>query len=353
MSPSYTDRTTFTTTNSGESSGATTISALPPDVLTHILSLLDGPALASASCASSHLHSLSAHPPLWRCLCTSSWPSTNHSPLSHLLSDHHAFFSDAFSALPLTTPPPPPFLPHPPHLISAVDLCFNDRPIISTILHTETRSAWFLTSPFRIDALDPEDPPPMTPAATLSGSTVAAEMSLTWIVVDPITRRAANLSSIRPVSVQRHWFSGKTQIRFATILGRGSHLVQCGIVVTCEGCEGERGGGGVQVREVCLQVEDMDGMNLNGEESLGILQMGMEGKRRRRREEEGRERGFYVGTSSWEEGLGIDQCCTFRGSMARLDILAGNIIWQIIMLQATIFKEELTQDLLFGQQSRD
>ncbi|XXG73439.1 hypothetical protein AAC387_Pa07g2356 [Persea americana] len=63
--------------------------------------------------------------------------------------------------------------------------------------------------------------------------------------------------------------------------------------------------------------------------------------------------GFYVGTSSWEEGLGIDQCCTFRGSMARLDILAGNIIWQIIMLQATIFKEELTQDLLFGQQSRD
>lgn len=52
-------------------------------------------------------------------------------------------------------------------------------------------------------------------------------------------------------------------------------------MVTCGGCEGERDGG-VQVREVCLQVEDMDGMNLNGEESLGILKRVMEGGRMRR-----------------------------------------------------------------------
>ncbi|KAJ8648958.1 hypothetical protein MRB53_001981 [Persea americana] len=289
MSPAFreptTTTTTATTTNSGESGDTTTISALPLDVLTHILSLLDGPALASASCASSYLRSLSAHPLLWHRLCTSSWPSTNHLPLS----DHRSFFSDAFSALPLTTQSPPSH-PHPPSLISAVDLRFNNHPIVSTVLQTETHSAWFLTSPFRIDALYPKDPPPLPPPATLSGSTIAAELSLSWIVVDPITHRAANLSSIRPVSVQRQWFSGETQVRFATILGRGSDWVQCGIVVTCEVyCEGERGDG-VQVREVCLQVEDMDGMNLNGEESLEILQMAMEGKRKRRREEEGRER---------------------------------------------------------------
>ncbi|KAJ8775057.1 hypothetical protein K2173_020061 [Erythroxylum novogranatense] len=41
---------------------------------------------------------------------------------------------------------------------------------------------------------------------------------------------------------------------------------------------------------------------------------------------------FYVGTSSLEEGLSIEQCCTFRGSFAKLDIHTGEILWQTFML---------------------
>lgn len=44
------------------------------------------------------------------------------------------------------------------------------------------------------------------------------------------------------------------------------------------------------------------------------------------------ERGFYVGTSSLEEGLSIAECCTFRGSMVRLDLRTGKISWQTFML---------------------
>ncbi|KAF5749011.1 hypothetical protein HS088_TW04G00972 [Tripterygium wilfordii] len=48
--------------------------------------------------------------------------------------------------------------------------------------------------------------------------------------------------------------------------------------------------------------------------------------------------GFYVGTSSLEEGLTVDLCCTFRGSFAKLDARTGAILWQIYMLPDNLGK---------------
>ncbi|KAE8701562.1 hypothetical protein F3Y22_tig00110546pilonHSYRG00079 [Hibiscus syriacus] len=41
---------------------------------------------------------------------------------------------------------------------------------------------------------------------------------------------------------------------------------------------------------------------------------------------------FYVGVSSLEEGLPPEQCCTFRGSVVKLAIRTGAILWQTYML---------------------
>ncbi|KAE8695731.1 ATP binding/protein serine/threonine kinase [Hibiscus syriacus] len=41
---------------------------------------------------------------------------------------------------------------------------------------------------------------------------------------------------------------------------------------------------------------------------------------------------FYVGTSSQEESLSIEQCCTFRGSLAKLDVRTGKVLWQTFTL---------------------
>ncbi|KAK1563324.1 hypothetical protein Q3G72_026015 [Acer saccharum] len=41
---------------------------------------------------------------------------------------------------------------------------------------------------------------------------------------------------------------------------------------------------------------------------------------------------FYVGTSSIEEDLSVELCCTFRGSLAKLDAKTGRILWQTFML---------------------
>lgn len=43
-------------------------------------------------------------------------------------------------------------------------------------------------------------------------------------------------------------------------------------------------------------------------------------------------RGYYVGTSSLEEGATVEQCCTFRGSLVKLDPQTGTILWKTYML---------------------
>ncbi|KAH6554816.1 hypothetical protein KP509_1Z304800 [Ceratopteris richardii] len=42
--------------------------------------------------------------------------------------------------------------------------------------------------------------------------------------------------------------------------------------------------------------------------------------------------GFYVGVSSSEEALPIEECCTFIGSFAKVDISTGKVLWQTYML---------------------
>ncbi|OMO55238.1 Quinonprotein alcohol dehydrogenase-like-superfamily [Corchorus olitorius] len=41
---------------------------------------------------------------------------------------------------------------------------------------------------------------------------------------------------------------------------------------------------------------------------------------------------FYVGTSSQEESLSIEECCTFRGSFSKLDAKSGRVLWQTYTL---------------------
>ncbi|XP_050382750.1 probable F-box protein At2g36090 [Argentina anserina] len=281
------------------------ISGVHPDIIqTHILTRLDGPTLASAACTSSQLHSLASDHSLWANICHSTWPSTTAPRLRQLISSFpdgaFSFFSDSF---PLLANIDSSFSAsagdqhnRPSELISAVDIYHGDKLIFSKVMETETETGWFMCSPFRVDLLEPKDvvPTPVNYPEAETCRDLGEELRLSWILIDPVGRRAMNLSSHTAVSVQRHWLSGEVHARFASILtgerGTASEFVQCGVVVTCgAGAEG----GELQVREVSLQVEDMDGMHLNGKDSLIILERGLEGRKGRkgrRREEEGRRR---------------------------------------------------------------
>ncbi|MCD7471179.1 hypothetical protein HAX54_011494 [Datura stramonium] len=329
-----------TTTVAAENDRATGFSDLHPDIIeAHILTRLDGPTLASTRCSSTTLHHLSSENYLWSRVCHSTWPSTATPPVSHVISTfpdggYRTFFSQSFS-LPLpehkqihdpesvklkwlrytiyiillnffsvrmfdrsrkqwiqlksvyiretNSIASSNIIKHsspPPELISAVDIHYKNEVILSKVQETETTSSWFQCSPFRIDMIDPKDvilTPIKHPNDDDTCTDLIEDMTLSWILIDPIGRRSINLSSFKSVSVQRHWLTGEVQVRFTSILAvnqKRGH-VQCEIVVTCGGSEV----GEMQVREVSLEVEDMDGTHLNGRESLVILQRALEGKR--------------------------------------------------------------------------
>ncbi|GKV38889.1 hypothetical protein SLEP1_g46746 [Rubroshorea leprosula] len=289
------------TTTADDRRATATISDIHSDVLeTHILTRLNGRTLASAACTSTQLHTLASQESLWTNICHSTWPSTALPRVRDIISTFpngsRSFFSDSF-------PPADTAISgnqssnhdNSSELISAVDIYYKNKLIFSKVVETETVSGWFICSPFRIDLLDPKDtvatqmPHPNTDDTC---QYLEDDLTLSWIIIDPIERRAMDLSSHRPVSVQRHWLSGEVQVWFTTVLtgekGSASEFVQCGIVVTCgRSTEGE-----MRVIEVSLQVEDMDGMHLNGRDSLVILERTLEGKRGKtgRREAEGKRK---------------------------------------------------------------
>lgn len=115
-------------------------------------------------------------------------------------------------------------------------------------------------------------------------------LKLSWIVIDPTGRRAANLSSGGAVSVHQHWLTGEIELKFATIMASGGNsdeLAESEIIVTCGGSQG----GELHVTEVSLKMQDMNGSNLSGKDSLVILKNGMvNGKRVAAKEEAGKGR---------------------------------------------------------------
>uniref|UniRef100_A0A1J3DPV7 Putative F-box protein n=1 Tax=Noccaea caerulescens TaxID=107243 RepID=A0A1J3DPV7_NOCCA len=264
------------------------ISTVHHDIIeAHILTRLDGPTLASVSCASSHLHELASNDILWSNICRSTWPS-----VSRAISDaSRSFFSDVYSVL--DTAASVSDLDRPfPELVSAVDIHYRGKLILSRVVKTETTTAWYQSSPLRIDMVDPKDTveTPIKRGRRTEDTCRDLEQHLTlsWVVIDPIGKRAANLSSHRPVSVQRNWISGEIEAKFATVVESASpdETVECGItVVTC----GEEE---MHVKEVSLKVEKMEGTHLNGKDSLVILRSVIEGKRGngRRRETESKKR---------------------------------------------------------------
>ncbi|XP_061347740.1 probable F-box protein At2g36090 [Gastrolobium bilobum] len=274
---------------------ATTISAVHPDViLTHILTRLDGAALASAASTCSQLRALSSHEHLWVNACHSTWPSTRVPRVRHVISTFpngfRSFFADSFTGSRHSTTATAPINPdHTPELISAVDLFHRQRLVFSNVLETETGTGWFRCSPFRVDMVGPKDAvrtPVKYPVDEDTCRDLSEELRLSWIVIDPAGRRAMNVSSWKAVSVRRHWLIREVEVQFGTVVsgerGTASEAALCSAVVTWGGAEG----GEMHVREMSLQMEDMDGIQLNGRDSLVILQRALEGKRGRARNED-------------------------------------------------------------------
>ncbi|PHU03604.1 hypothetical protein BC332_28855 [Capsicum chinense] len=324
--------TTITTTrmkNNGDEK--TCIIDVHPDIIqTLILTKLDGPTLISASVSSSKLYNLCCDDHLWRKICNSYWPSTSDPLIENIISTfpsgHRSFFSDSFPSIirkPLVGKHPRQHIPAP-ELTSAVDIHYDGNVLFSRALITEAKTGWFMSSPFRIELLGHEETFP-TPEKFSDGGecrrNLMEKMKLSWILIDQTKNRAVNVSSMKAVSVKRHWLTGELKVKYSTVINSGAgagagELLQCGIVVTCEGKEG----GDLHVREVSMQIEDMDGKVLCGKDSLVILRDIIEGGRKKRNENEIKENyeNFLELKKKWKERKQIkekrlDMACIASG----------------------------------------
>ncbi|PIN25207.1 hypothetical protein CDL12_02044 [Handroanthus impetiginosus] len=232
---------------------------------------------------SLELLSLCTEDQLWREICNSTWPSTTYpsvrAAISAFPSGHRSFYSDSFPAAGghQSKKAHQVRVPDTSELISAVDIYFDDKLIYSKVLVTETLSGWFLSSPFRIDLLGQKETVP-TPMKFDGECMELAEerLRVSWILINPSKKRAVKVTSQKAVEARRHWLTEDIQLRYATVVdGGGGEQVQCGVVVTCGGKEG----GELQVGEVSMQVEDMEGKILTGLDSLVTLEEAMEGQR--------------------------------------------------------------------------
>ncbi|XP_028756799.1 probable F-box protein At2g36090 [Neltuma alba] len=254
------------------SSSDAPLATLHPDLFhAHILSRLTvrlsrlSPPLCSAACASTTLSGVkSALPRGPPSVTPVSVPSSPTSPPA---------------TVPFSSTPSPPSIAH-----------------VLQVHRTQTHTGWFECSPLWIDLLGAKESVP-TPLKYASKDEdwmkhLEENLSLSWILIDTSRNRAANLSSRRPVSAQRHWLTGELELVYAVVIAcdeRPSEWVQCNIKVTCT-C-GEEVGGEMRVKEVSLTVEDTDGRSVSGKQSMAILQSAVEsGKRRKVNEEEAKAR---------------------------------------------------------------
>ncbi|XP_062223166.1 probable F-box protein At2g36090 [Phragmites australis] len=300
----------------------TTVEDLPADVLACALRRLDGRSLAAASCATAGLRALAADRETWRALCLARWPSLAARPDLFLSASPQRLFADAFpfpcadGAVPLSGAESQQQLPG--ELVSAVDVYHSGAPLLSRVVGTSTSSSWFLTSPFCVDAVECKNPAPV-------GRTVPpAELELSWIVMDPRGGRAVNVSSRRPVAVDRHWYTGETLVRYAVVLGG------CKFEATVTFSE-ETG----HIREVSLAVEDADGAAVSGEGSLRLLLAAMAGPRKGGEEEveaaKGRYQEFVRSKRGRKESKArkevlVDLCCSAVSAVAVLSFIAAVVL---------------------------
>ncbi|XP_010521635.1 PREDICTED: F-box protein At2g27310-like [Tarenaya hassleriana] len=303
-------------------SSTSSISAVHPEVFrTHILSRLDGPTLASAAATSSYFHTLCSDQTLWRQISTATWPSINDPRVLRLItsfpSGFISFFSDSYP-LPDPNPPSIPGPTPPEKFISAVDLYYRGHLIYSKVQETaietgsgsesELASGRFMDSPFRVDLLDPKETVPTKlryPGGNYESwvRDMEENTTLNWVIIDPTRKRSANVSSRRAVSAQRNWVTGNLELRFAAAAAETAGVTEVVAVGAGDSWKevDEEVGGEVHVRDVRLQVEDMEGKCMNGKDSLVILQGLLQGKRLGIGEEEEDDEGGRVMKTRYEE----------------------------------------------------
>uniref|UniRef100_A0A7C9ERG2 F-box domain-containing protein n=1 Tax=Opuntia streptacantha TaxID=393608 RepID=A0A7C9ERG2_OPUST len=300
---------------------------LSSDIFYDILRRLDGATLASAACVCASFSTISREERIWEDVCYSLWPSTNRDDVRNLIRSmggFRKFYADCYPLIvnkdfilhpwdsyleyPLEWPEADYYEEFeeyesisPSDFVSLVDLRYKDRPILSEVLwgisESDVLNNWFYNSPCRIDLLGHSTGSEEAGKLILStgdglppiysvdserkegklGKDLLDRIRLSWIVVNIKTKQAVNISSWIPLGVQRHWPTDKDfLVRFGSVLPADDVLpcqvVECLILAKFRMVEDTPSGCmGLELTEVSMQLEDVEGSHVNGRNSLMVL----------------------------------------------------------------------------------
>jgi hypothetical protein len=250
-------------------------SRLDPDIMhAHILPRLDGTTLTALSLVSHEFCHLICNntEDLWRNICTSKWPSLLKDPIVHNVistfpGGYRSFFSDAFPSLHHLNNSHCSY-PLPIDLIHALDIYIHGKPLISRVrvqsLNTNCLSSSDLFHLTLFDDLNmghihTEEWKEYMPKNLWTG------LRLSWIVIDPIRKRAANLlrSSCKPIFVERlYWLGpGEYVIMYEMVMAGECQvpmeMVKCRVSVSCFS-----NADGLHLKEVVVTMENIISRNL-------------------------------------------------------------------------------------------
>ncbi|CAM0873253.1 unnamed protein product [Alopecurus aequalis] len=309
---------------------------LSADVLHDILKRLDGAALARAGCVCADLRDISREEELWENVCRSLWPSTNHDSVRSLIisvGGFRKFYADC-STLILNKDLPAVqtnkanlFAEEwdeyyyydytdelenalPSDFVSLIDVQYKDRALYSNIIwgipSSDGADSWFNNCPFRIDVFhhSPENNDnndgevflstindlPSVPSLEQERKDgklwrdLNDSIKLSWIMVNQKMKLAVNMSSWHPLGGQRHWPTDSDfALRFGSFLP-AKEVLPCQVAkcillmkfrVTSTGSEVAGEPSTLALTELNMQIEDMEGVHLNGHHSLLVLKEAM------------------------------------------------------------------------------
>ena len=253
-------------------------SRLDTDIIdTHILPRLDGTTLIVLSSVCSELRNMICHnnKDLWRNICTSTWPSSLLDPIVHNVistfpGGYRSFFSDAFPSLHHHKNS---HCSYPPtiELIHVVDVFVQGKPLFSRVLVERlntNNSPYFFRYIFDVK---------------LEGSNLGhiycheeyneylqENLRLSWVVIDPTRKRAANLfcSGVKPLSVKP--FLGHYRVVYAMEMAGESQvrtkMIICLVRIWCFFNKD-----GLHLKGVLAKMDDMDGNLVGVEQGVTIL----------------------------------------------------------------------------------
>uniref|UniRef100_A0A7N0TR23 F-box protein n=1 Tax=Kalanchoe fedtschenkoi TaxID=63787 RepID=A0A7N0TR23_KALFE len=280
------------------------LKSLSRDLLVDVMGRLDGLSLAAAACTCTELQDVATQERgLWESLCQATWPSTASPDATHLVpfpkfyADSHPLIlydGDSVSKRGRSKLQSESL---PEDLVSLVDVYYKGECVLSKVIDGIPEAwnggggehqKWFADCPFELDVVKFDYSQGMRvedevdAAEEDEGGDFSKELQddirMSWILLNKKTQKSVNLSSWKPLTVQKSWISNNNYtLQFGCVVPVDDGLLpqglaECVITARCERTKEEGSSkSGLKWEEIGMSIKDMVGAHLGGKKSLVVL----------------------------------------------------------------------------------